>query len=408
MALFTQFGGNNAGNVAAAFALAMIPLAAAAGAAVDYSRASAARASLQSAADAAALRAAAARVSTDQQRLEVVRSFFPNATPTDPGTQPFGERTASASVAGRSVTVTAATRIKTGVLGVAGIPAIDITARATAVRINQGPPVCVLALNPTAPGAVTFTGSASFVAEGCAVHSNSTSASALTVQGSASARAAALCAVGGASVSGSVTPAPETGCDRLDDPFRNLAQAVTSGCDQTNAEVKPGTSATLSPGLYCNGLDIKGAATLRPGLYIVKDGPLTVSAQASLTGSGVTLYLTGRQAGFTINGGGAVELSAMPDGAYSGLLIVQDRQANPGAGNTLNGNSDTKLTGAIYTPTQTLTVSGSGSFGQASAFMPLIADQIKFAGSSTTHADLSAVRTPSPLPLSPNGARLVD
>src|SRR3954451_23988958 len=101
MFLFREFGGNNAGNVATAFALAMIPLAAAAGAAVDYSRASAARARLQAAGDAAALRAAAARVSTDQQRLDVVRSFFPNATPTDPGTQPFGERTASARGGGR-------------------------------------------------------------------------------------------------------------------------------------------------------------------------------------------------------------------------------------------------------------------------------------------------------------------
>ena len=40
--------------------------------------------------------------------------------------------------------------------------------------------------------------------------------------------------------------------------------------------------------------------------------------------------------------------------------------------------------------------------------MPIIADQIKFAGSATAKADVNAVKTPAPLPLTWSGARLVN
>jgi len=98
----------------------------------------------------------------------------------------------------------------------------------------------------------------------------------------------------------------------------------------------------------------------------------------------------------------------MTSGPYQGMLIVQDRASNTGATNTLNGDSSTKLSGAIYTPTQSLTLNGSGTFGQASAFMPIIADQIKFAGSATARSDVNAVKTPAPLPVTWTGARLID
>ena len=58
------------GNVAIVFALSLLPMTAFAGAALDYSRAGAARNKLQTATDAAALGAATAtNVSTDQQRI---------------------------------------------------------------------------------------------------------------------------------------------------------------------------------------------------------------------------------------------------------------------------------------------------------------------------------------------------
>ena len=396
MQLLNNFLRDRSGNVAVTFSLALLPLMGLAGAALDYSRANRERDALQVVTDAAAIKAASAPSLSDEQRVSLAKSFVPQGT----------DKTAY--VTGKSVTVVATTHVRTGILAALGILDIPIGATATATRLNQGPPICVMALHPIANGAVTFAGSASFVAQGCAVHSNSTSGNALVVNGSASVRAESFCAVGGVSAPSTVSPRPESNCDRLDDPFRTLPQAVSSGCDQNNVQVQPGTTVTLSPGIYCNGLDIEGTATLQSGLYVIKNGPLTISSQANVSGPGVTFYLSGHQAGFTFNGGGAVTLSAMTTGPYQGMLIVQDRQSNTGASNTLNGDANTSLSGAIYLPTQSLTVNGSSTFGQASSFMPIIAEQVKFAGSTTARTDVSSMRTPAPLPLSQGGARLVN
>ena len=50
-----------------------------------------------------------------------------------------------------------------------------------------------------------------------------------------------------------------------------------------------------------------------------------------LTGAGVSFYLAGQGAGFTINASGTVDLSAMTTGAYAGVLLMQDRASNVGA-----------------------------------------------------------------------------
>ena len=404
MALLRRFGHDRSGNVASTFALSILPLVGLAGAAVDYSRATKLQSNLQQITDAAALSAAAAKASSSDARVNVALGFFRTAS-----SPSQVSHEATASVSGKTVTVTAKDLLKTGILGAIGINEIVVAARSKAERIKQGPPVCVMALSHTASGAVTFAGSSSFVADGCAIHSNSSSGNSLVVQGSASVKAGALCAVGGVSVPSSLAAMAESNCDRLEDPFRNLPEAVATGCDYNKKTVQPGDTETLyGDKTYCNGLDIKGNATLQPGLYIIKNGPLTISSQANVTGAGVTFYLVGQGAGFTFNGSGKIDLSAMTSGPYQGMLIVQDRVSNTGATNTLNGDSTTKLSGAIYTPTQSLTLNSSGTFGQASAFMPIIADQIKFAGSATARSDVNAVKTPAPLPVTWTGARLID
>ena len=401
MALLRKLWSDDSGNVAGAFALSVFPVIGLAGAAVDYSRATKVQSNLQLMTDA---KAAAARVASDDARVNVALGLFRNEA--SPGEV---SKEATATVSGKTVLVTARDHMKTGLLGAIGINEIVVAAKSKAERIKQGPPVCVMALSQTASGAVNFAGSSSFVAEGCAIHSNSSSGNSLVVQGSASVKAAASCALGGVSVPSSLAGVAESNCDRLDDPFRNLSAPVANGCDYNKKTVQPGATETLyGDKTYCNGLDIKGNATLQPGLYVIKNGPLTISSQANVTGTGVTFYLVGQGAGFTFNGSGNINLSAMTTGAYQGMLMVQDRASNTGATNTLNGDSNTKLSGAIYTPTQGITVNGSGTFGQANVFMPIIADQIKFAGSATAKADVNAVKTPAPLPLTWSGARLVN
>jgi len=137
-------------------------------------------------------------------------------------------------------------------------------------------------------------------------------------------------------------------------------------------------------------------------------GPLIINSQAAVTGTGVTFYLTGSQAGFTIAAGAALSLEAPKTGDYGGLQIFQDRTANTGATNTLNGSAGTKLVGAIYTATQTVSVSGGSGFGQQSPLMPIIADQIKFSRSMTANADVTGFNMAAPLPKAGSEARLTE
>ncbi len=121
-------------------------------------------------------------------------------------------------------------------------------------------------------------------------------------------------------------------------------------------------------------------------------------------------FLRGTKAGFTINGGGTVNLSAdtTSTNPYKGVLIYQDPTSNVGAGNTLNGGSSTTLTGALYTPTQSITINGSGTFGQTSPYMPMIADTLKFTGNSTVNLDTTKMTTAGSLPTIEIGARLIN
>ena len=399
--MLKRFCTSEQGNVAIVFALTLLPVAAFGGAALDYSRAGAARNKLQAATDGAALGAAAAtNVSSDQQRIALAETLFKaNAIP---------GASASAAIVGGKVVVTASASIKTTTMSLMKVTEMTVNARSTALRRVAGPPACVLALNKTASGAISFSGNTDFSAVGCTVHSNSTSPQGLSVSGTASVAASGFCSAGGVSTTTPLTPEPRKNCQQLADPFRNLRAPITTGCTYSNnVQVQPNEQKTLSPGIYCNGLSIKGGAVLQAGVYVIK-GPLTINSQATVTGTDVTFYLTGNQAGFTINASSALSLEAPKTGDYGGVLIFQDQVANAGATNTLNGSAVTKLVGAIYTATQTISVTGSSGFGQQSQLMPIIADQIKFSGSTTAKADVAGFNMAAPLPPSGSEARLTD
>src|SRR5918993_2748443 len=100
MALLRKLWRDDSGNVAGAFALSVFPVIGLAGAAVDYSRATKVQSNLQMMTDAAALKAAAARVSSDDARVNVALALFRTAT----SNEVSNEATATAS--GKTVVVT--------------------------------------------------------------------------------------------------------------------------------------------------------------------------------------------------------------------------------------------------------------------------------------------------------------
>ena len=156
--------------------LSSLPMTAFAGAAVDYSRAGSLRNKLQTATDAAALAIAGAR----ELGLYSVAVAFAEAlfkANEIPGSS------ASAAMVGGKVVVTARATVKTTAMSLMQVPQMEVGARSVAARATPGPPACVLALNKTVSGAVSFSGTTDFKAVGCTVHSNSRSPQGISVSG---------------------------------------------------------------------------------------------------------------------------------------------------------------------------------------------------------------------------------
>lgn len=397
-----RFSQDEKGAVVIIFAVALVPVLGFAGAAIDYTRATQTRSKLQTAADAAALAALTIKANTSSERQANGAAVFQ-------ANQPVGV-TSSVTVEAdnKNATVTASSSIETSFLKVVQIPRIQVQSRAKAVRTKEGPPPCLLTLNKTASPSINITGSSEFVGKNCVLHSNSSASGALNVGGTAKVKADGYCAVGTVTSSVALSPSSENGCPEMEDPYAGLSAPTDTACKQstTNVSVQPNQNRTLQPGVYCGGLDLKGDVTLKEGLYVIRNGPLNINSQGTVVGKKVTFYLMGAGAGFDLTGGTKLEFSPMTEGEYKGLVIVQDRDSNAGSTSKLNGNSGTVITGAIYVPTQLVRMNGSGTFGQASPFMPLIADRVDITGNATANTDASDVALVAPLPKSLTGARL--
>jgi hypothetical protein len=384
-----SFRENERGSLAVPFALATIPLLLIAGSAVDYSRAVTFKAKLQSAVDASALHALNG---SEETRLATTEATIKKLSDEKPLIVGDAEE----------VTVTVTGGVKTSVLNIFGIERIPVAAKARA-RLIDGLPACLLALNTSEPSAISFSGSASFTGKDCVVHTNSKNEKGLDISNNATPVAAGFCSVGGVSAPAGIAPSPRSKCRSVRDPFAGLRKPNSGTCTSKNGyTVGSNRTETLSPGTYCGGLTIRGEANLEPGVYIIEDGSLTVNAQASLSGKGVTFYITGSKGGFTINGGSSIDLHAPTSGTYGGVLIYQDPASKANGGgtivNTLNGGADTVINGGIYTPTQGIRINGSSGFGQNSAYMPVIADTITITGSSQVGVDIKGVYMAAPLP----------
>jgi Flp pilus assembly protein TadG len=252
---------------------------------------------------------------------------------------------------------------------------------------------CVLALSKTADGAVTFSGS-SIANLGCGVASNSTSSTSVLSQGSASAHVSGVRASGGISNSGGLVSetAPHANANPVKDPYADLSAPTVSSCTFNNKKVttKPPTT-TLSPGTYCNGLDIGSHAnvTLKPGTYVIADKDFSVGAGATITGAGVTIILTTRNgtdySEIKFNGSATIDLSAPTTGPYAGILIFQDPNAPVSTSSSythkLNGDAGSKLVGVIHIPNQPVEMSGNATV--PNGCLRVIAQTVTFTGNFT-------------------------
>lgn len=244
---------------------------------------------------------------------------------------------------------------------------------------------CVLALHNSASKALLFSGSSNLTLQGCSVMANSVASDALTAQGSGALTAPCAYSGGGASVTSNVhldCTSVVTGAPRAGDPFKDVPQpASTSPCRNDNG-------ATLQPGTYCSGMNLKNNVTLNPGVYVVEGGDFNINANANVTGDGVTIFLKGSARVNKINGTATVDLTAPSTGPYAGILFFGDRSSSGGQDNVFNGTATSHLTGAIYFATQS--ISYQGNFSGLNGCVQVVGLTVQWTGNATMGVNCSA------------------
>jgi hypothetical protein len=184
-----------------------------------------------------------------------------------------------------------------------------------------------------------------------------------------------------------------------EDPYASLTEPNKNAYPkQANSRTNiSGGSTTLSPGYYKGGIKITGGnVTLNPGLYIVDGIDVT---GGSVFGDGVTIYNTGdglRNISFAGNVYAELTATNNPSVPYNNMLFWNSKTStcgNPCAGKVL-GTSQSTFEGAMYFPSVHLDYAGTED---QSAFSQIIADTIRFTGTSQVSVDWSANggRTPS-------------
>ena len=286
-----------------------------------------------------------------------------------------------------------------------GIPTIKISARAVAIEGNA--PYCIMALDPTATGAISLFGAA--LLQTCAIVDDSNASKAFGIFGVALWHASSIGIVGNYDFDllPFVSPTPVTGIAPVKDPLAHLqAPTVGSNCDHTNYSLGLISIGTISPGVYCGGITISGVAVLhlQPGTYVVRGGGINVLGAAVMLGTGVTFYLTGDStypyAGVNILGATVNSLVAPTSGAMEGILFFQDRTisaataaANP---NTIVGASLARYEGTFYFPTTKLNYTINASIA---AYTAIVADtiNINLVAAGAVNNDYSSLADGSPL-----------
>jgi Flp pilus assembly protein TadG len=272
-----------------------------------------------------------------------------------------------------------------------GVPSETITARAVATNVSGGGPNSGCLFTLGAPSSsiegVNINGNATLNAPTCGINDNGN----FNTKGNALDVSSATFGISGdwdkSGPGGTVTCGPtQTTCPATGvpaatvPPFLALLTPPCSPCTGGTA-LSTNSNMTINPGTYSS-ISI-GPATVNfsPGVYIIDgSGGLSIGANATVTGTGVTFYFTG-SATLNMVGTPTVNLTAPgSSGQYPGILFYQDPADT--AGPTMGGNSGNTFDGVAYFPSANVTFFGHNTSVDAAM---VVADAITLSGTPTVN-----------------------
>jgi hypothetical protein len=241
--------------------------------------------------------------------------------------------------------------------GFLGQPWMPVTVHARARKLLSEP-VCVLGLDPTQSATIDFNGQSELEAVNCAVQSNSESGSGIRQVGKPMLRAKATGVTGKATGTG-YEPPPIEGTQPIADPFADLDFPSSGPCAPgVKGEKIQNETKTLDPGTYCGGLWIGAGSnvTLKPGIYVFKNGQLQIISGAVVRGDDVMLAFTGEDATIYMDGSSELHLTSPSGGPYTNMQFFSDPDAGDEApwGPSFVGNITISFDGAMYFPGQNI------------------------------------------------------
>jgi len=398
---FQRFGAARGGNVAITFAFTMPVLLFLMSLAVDYGMALGNRRMLQEAADAASLAGAKELSLADANRVNVAAVV---------------DAVVAAYVKTNIKAGAPPVKVQSSVIDVPSLPqqvkveiaqTMPLAFKQTSIKLNVTavasiigkPNLCLLALDPSNMGTIYIQKSAAVVGQNCSIFSNSSHSNGIKAFGSSKLSGSVICSAGGFSGGkANYSPTPIPDCPQFPDPLVGRPEPNAAGCSETNLVLTNKTT-SLSPGTYCGGLTINGSSniTLKPGIYIMKDGPLSVEGTSKFIGLNTGFYFTGPNARLFLDRLTTIDLTAPKDGMMAGILFFGSRSQSDVQHDILSDNARNVL-GTIYFPSGTLSIDANQPIADKSAYTAIIVGKMTANSGPTVYlnTDYSASDVPVP------------
>ena len=379
---FNRLRRDERGSVGMMFALMSTVVFGIIGGAIDLGRAMSPRATLQAAADAAALDGArVAALGVGDPVIAATNLFHLNVS-----SSALGDGTAATtslvqpavSRSGKQITVTAETASATTFLQILGITSLPATAAAVAEAVTEenetsdpkGGDACVLLLDPGKHHALLVNGSSYVSAPGCEFHVRSNRESeAVMINSNVHFDVKKTCTAGGYRKIGGdqgVVGPIEGHCSTASDPYAGtlpvppIATCDANGSGSTGSRNNVGDTANMTPGTFCGNQNFNGnikTINLAPGTYVLKNSRWTFNGK--LYGTGVTIYFADSNSYLQLNGQGSISITAPASGTYAGLLMYEPPNLSNLTQITVNGGSNSAIEGLIYLPSRDMTWNGN-------------------------------------------------